>query len=321
MNLTVTDSGSPANTSKISKNVPVWPTPIANFTTNSPQLYCHNITFNDTTTGGTPPYTSWYWDFGDGGSSTEQNTSHRYSIPRTCDVTLIVTDAKGCTNSTTIQVVASDYQGRLRVGTLANVTSATVGTVIEYNITVENTGDVNLTSVLVADSLTGLNVTIPFLEHGTTQTVNTIYTVTESDVCGVYISNRATANGTGPCGFLTPTASGVWWRPCTYTAKLAITKEANVTSATVGTVIGYWINVSNTGNVNVTNVLVRDSITGLNETISALAPGATQTFNTTYTVTELDTSGWRINRATANGTDPCGFLTPTAIGVFGVRSG
>ena len=25
--------------------------------------------------------------------------------------------------------------------------------------------------------------------------------------------------------------------------------------------------------------------------------------------------------ATANGTDPCGFLTPTAIGVFGVRSG
>jgi uncharacterized repeat protein (TIGR01451 family) len=208
VNLTVTDSGT--NTSSISKNVHVWPTPVANFTTNSPQLYCHNITFNDTTTGGTPSYT-YDWDFGDGSSSTERNTSHRYFTYGTYDVTLTVTDANGCTNSRMRQVVASGYTGTMDVKKRANVTGwATVGTVIGYNITVYNRGDVNLTSVLVADTLTGLNETIPFLEHGTNQTVNTTYTVTEADVCGVYIENTATAKGTDPCGLLTPTAIGVF---------------------------------------------------------------------------------------------------------------
>jgi PKD repeat protein len=120
VNLTVTDSGSPANTSNISKNVQVWPTPVANFTTNSPEFYCYNITFKDTTTGGTSPYT--YWDFGDGSNSTEQNTSHRYSNPGTYTVTLNVTDLDGCTNSTTKEVEAEDYTSSLEITKSANVT-------------------------------------------------------------------------------------------------------------------------------------------------------------------------------------------------------
>ena len=172
--------------------------PVANFTSNSPQIYCYGITFNGTAAGGTPPYT-YYWDFGEGSSSTEQNTSHCYSAPGTYDVTLTVTDANGCTNSTTKPVVASGYTTGLSITKEANVTSATVGTVIGYTINVSNTGNVNLTSVLVTDSLTGLSETIDILAPAAFQIVNTTHTVTESEICAP-ISNTATANGTDPCG-------------------------------------------------------------------------------------------------------------------------
>ncbi|MEA2052178.1 MAG: PKD domain-containing protein [Euryarchaeota archaeon] len=296
--------------------------PVANFTSNSPQIYCYNITFNGTATGGTPDYT-YHWDFCDGNSSTEQNPSHRYSAPGTYDVTLTVTDANGCTNSTTKPVVASGYTAGLSITKEANVTSATVGTVIGYTINVSNTGNVNLTSVLVTDSLTGLSQTIPNLTPGALQTFNTTHTVTESEICDP-ISNIATANGTDPCGVAVgpvhASVSVTQW----YNTGLSVIKNTNVTSATVGTVIVYTINVNNTGNVNLTNVLVTDSLTGLSETIPILAPAASQIFNTTHTVTESDLCGIppRIeNTATANGTDPCGYLTGTAQGIFSVSGG
>ena len=55
--------------------------------------FCNNTVFTDTTTGGAEPYTSWYWDFGDGGDSTEQNPMHHYDQPGTYTVTLTVTDS------------------------------------------------------------------------------------------------------------------------------------------------------------------------------------------------------------------------------------
>ena len=281
--------------------------PVANFTSNSPQIYCYGITFNGTATSGTPDYT-YYWVFGDGSSSTEQNTSHCYSAPGTYYVTLTVTDANKCTNSTTKPVVASGYNTGLSITKEANVTSATVGTVIGYTINVTNTGNVNLTKVLVTDSLTDLSKTIPILAPATFQIFDTTYTVTESDLCGSppRIENTATANGTDPCGYLTLTAIGVFSVSGGYTAALSITKEANVTSATVGTVIGYTINVNNTGNVDLTSVLVTDVKLGLSETITTLAAGATRTFNPTYTVTQSDICAPINNTATANGTDQCG---------------
>jgi len=51
-----------------------------------------NVTFTDSTTGSP---TSWYWDFGDGGTSTLQNPSHTYSATGTYTVSLTATNIGG----------------------------------------------------------------------------------------------------------------------------------------------------------------------------------------------------------------------------------
>jgi len=182
--LTVTDSASPPNSDSQSYDVTVYPTPTANFTSNSPQIYCLNITFTDTTTNGTLSYKNWSWDFGDGNGSYEQNPRHLYGDSGTYDVNLTVTDANNCTNSTINQVVASDYNASIKIVKSASPTSATVGDVITYSYVVTNIGNINLTGVTVTDSNLGtviLNRT--HLEPTWVANGTLLYTVNQSDVC------------------------------------------------------------------------------------------------------------------------------------------
>ena len=89
----------------------------------------------------------------------------------------------------------------------------------------------------------------------------------------------------------------------------------------VGDVINYQITVTNSGNQTLNNVLVTDPLTGLSETIPSLAPGESQVFNTSYTLTQqdIDTNGGGDgtidNTATADSdeTDPAGSSTSTTI--------
>jgi PKD repeat protein len=50
---------------------------------------------------------SYRWDFGDGGSATATNPTHRYAAAGTYDVTLTVTYADGTKASKTVQVTVS----------------------------------------------------------------------------------------------------------------------------------------------------------------------------------------------------------------------
>jgi PKD repeat protein len=52
---------------------------------------------------------SWYWDFGDGSMSTEQNPTHTYHHPGTYIVTLMITDNEGATNTTSAFLVVGDF--------------------------------------------------------------------------------------------------------------------------------------------------------------------------------------------------------------------
>ena len=57
-----------------------------------------DLSFSD---AGPNTITDWDWNFGEGGTSTEQNPSYLYQVPGNLPVTLTVTDINNCDNSTT----------------------------------------------------------------------------------------------------------------------------------------------------------------------------------------------------------------------------
>jgi len=74
-------------------------TVIADFSSDI-QYLCHAslVSFYDSSLGFSNPV-SWFWDFGDGDTSTLQNPTHYYGVPGSYDVMLVVTNAEGCTDT------------------------------------------------------------------------------------------------------------------------------------------------------------------------------------------------------------------------------
>lgn len=67
--------------------------PVADFSANPTNgIAPLTVSFNDQSTPGTNPITSWSWDFGDGSSSTAENPQHSYSDSGRYDVQLTVSD-------------------------------------------------------------------------------------------------------------------------------------------------------------------------------------------------------------------------------------
>jgi PKD repeat protein len=83
--------------------------PVASFTaTPTSGLVNLSVAFNDTSTAGDFPITSWYWDFGDGGTSTLQNPTHTYTTGGTYNVTLTVTDSEGFTDTSAPTAITAE---------------------------------------------------------------------------------------------------------------------------------------------------------------------------------------------------------------------
>jgi uncharacterized repeat protein (TIGR01451 family) len=195
-----------------------------------------------------------------------------------------------------------------------------VGDVITYSFTVENTGNVTLTGVTLADGLPGLVWANPDLRDigtlapGATTTITATYTVTQADLNNGSVYNAASVSGTAPDE---STASGGDDETITATqnASLALTKDAislngapvggSRMDASVGDEIIYKLVATNTGNVTLTNVSTVDSLVGTLDCAQPvdLAPGATLECAATYAITQDDIDrGEVVNTADASGT-------------------
>lgn len=84
------------------------PNPVAGFT-NSEACLGLPSSFTDNSTVSTGTISQWSWDFGDGGSSTQQNPSNVYASQNSYSVSLTVTSDVGCIDSYTAisNVIAS----------------------------------------------------------------------------------------------------------------------------------------------------------------------------------------------------------------------
>ena len=201
-----------------------------------------------------------------------------------------------------------------------DVTSVTGGTanvagdVIIYTITVQNTGNVTLTGIMVTDQVEAYAATnatyvsgdaapLGTLNVGETWIYTASYTVTQADIDNNGggdgdIDNTATADSDQ-----TPPDTDNETVPLVRIPALNVTKD--VTSVTGGTanvagdVIIYTISVQNTGNVALTGITVTDQVEAYAATnatyvsgdaapLGTLNVGETWTYTASYTLTQAD---------------------------------
>ena len=202
---------------------------------------------------------------------------------------------------------------------------AKAGDTVTYNFVEQNTGNVTLTGVSIADPLPGLSAltyTWPgaagTLTPGQTVTASATYHLKQSDVDAGRVSNTATGSGTPPTGRPVAPPPPTAQTPLPPAPALTLAKTADASQVTdpakVGETITYHFTETNTGNVTLTGVSIIDPLPGLSALVytwpgtpGILAPGQVVSAVATYKVTQADlNAGLVSNTATGTGTPPTG---------------
>lgn len=159
--------------------------------------------------------------------------------------------------------------------------TASPGDTITYTLTVTNLVGVPQTNVVLSDPLLGLNETIAELPANATISRTVRFAVPANAVPGSVIRNTFIASSDQAPPEETVNEVTVVPGPVT---TLIVRKRSDRTAAEPGETIHYTIEVTNTGGIPATNVVVRDSLTGQQFTIPVIAAGETERVNITFTV-------------------------------------
>ncbi|MCA0297046.1 MAG: CshA/CshB family fibrillar adhesin-related protein [Actinobacteria bacterium] len=200
------------------------------------------------------------------------------------------------------------------------------GDTIRYSFTVQNVGNVPVSTVGVSDSkLTAAGITITcaparLLPGGVaTCSTSTVYTVTAADVAAGSVANSAVATGTDPDGGAvgsdpdtTSTATTLPQPSLTVKKTAGAVQDLDGNGPDQGDTITYTFTVTNNGNVPLSVIRVHDALLSASpiacDTILTLAPSQSGVCTSrTYTVLQADLDRTSIyNTSTATGTDPDG---------------
>jgi uncharacterized repeat protein (TIGR01451 family) len=235
---------------------------------------------NSATASGKDPSNNTVSDQSDDGDDTDGNTTNDDTI----------------TSITTVPSLKAVKAAQTPSGTK-------VGAAINYNITVKNTGNVTITNVSIADTLTdakggalkltsgptfssGTNgATAASLPPGETLTYVATFTITQAVIDAGGVKNTATASGKDPSNNTISDQSddgddtdGNASNDETVTAvplvgSLKAVKTATTSGSRVGDLINYTITVRNTGLVTITDISLADTLTDLNGNPLALTSG------------------------------------------------
>ena len=196
------------------------------------------------------------------------------------------------------------------------------GDEIIFNIHVINNGNQTITGIAITDALVGNTgdntLKVKDLKPGEEDTVRVKYTVTQNDLVKGSVKNEATATGTDPSNKTVSakdeaTATTVETNPSLVVKKDTISQPANGSTYALGETIRYRITVTNTGNLDLTNVKIIDRLANVEKinpkdwTIAKLAVGDSASVEATYTVTKADIlNGEVVNAALAEAGSPDG---------------
>ncbi|RKM91574.1 DUF11 domain-containing protein, partial [Aquimarina sp. BL5] len=212
-----------------------------------------------------------------------------------------------------------------------------VGDIITYTFTVTNTGNVVVSNIVIDDMLTGsisLAVTPSTLAPGEQGLATAEYAISQADINNGEVINSATVMGEDPNGDIVidvsdngdetvddngdndptndETITDIEQLPNLALTKTGIYVDVNGDDLpNVGDEIQYTFTVENTGNVDITNIVLTDPLTGIVVTGGPIDLAAGEidmtTFTATYVLTAEDVLlGEVLNQATVTGQDPNG---------------
>ena len=181
------------------------------------------------------------------------------------------------------------------------------GQQVVYTFDVQNTGNVTISHLAIDDTFSApaapaLETTcaLTSLAPNAITTCTGTYTATQADVDHGRIDNTATATGTDPAGGTVASGRSSAAVTIAATPDLTVTKTADLTKITkAGQVIHYTLTATNTGNVTLRSVVVKDELAppagpaviltcSPDLATTPLAPGDVATCTGSYTVTQAD---------------------------------
>jgi hypothetical protein len=191
-----------------------------------------------------------------------------------------------------------------------------VGDTLEYSLSVTNSGDVTLTSVVVTDALAIVERAasgIETLAPGHTAMYSARYVVTQADADAGQILNSASvtaqslagnsASDTDSVTVLVPAMPGL-----VLNKTVTLTHDVGQVGVSMNDTLTYQFELINVGNQTLDTLRIEDSLPGLGSLVipvTTLAPGASTLATATYVVTKADAErGFIRNLATALANPP-----------------
>ncbi|RYZ52428.1 MAG: DUF11 domain-containing protein, partial [Proteobacteria bacterium] len=276
------------------------------------------------------------------------NTNLKGVLSNTATVSANTASGTALGNLTATKVIPLSSSSSFTVDKSSDRASITkAGDVVNYTITVTNTGNTSINNVAVVDPLLGNSTNT--VNGGDLNTNNILdvaevwiykgsYTVTQADIdnngnslAGSNISslgnliNIATVTGKKPDGSTAGTVSATNLVPIQPAASFVLTKTSDVTQVSkLGDQVVYTVTARNTGDVAINTLIINDPMLNLGYLSGDLNGNGkldvneTWTYRGTYTVKQSDidnngngiTLGKLVNRVTANGRKPDGSSIP-----------
>ena len=191
-----------------------------------------------------------------------------------------------------------------------------VDQVITYTLTLTNSGNQTLTSVVATDPLIpALECEFDTLNAGQVETCTGTYTVTQADVDRGTLTNTAAVTAVSPNGTGVGDETSLTIDMPAAAPQLTMTKVGSPDPfGAVGTTVTYVFTLANTGNVTLFDLNITDAEADPDYScdVARLNVGATDaTCALSYTVTQADKdAGEIINVATVTGRDPFNPIDP-----------
>jgi subtilisin len=238
------------------------------------------------------------------GASARGARPQQNSLPPIVNQASVAVGSKRYTSNTVQTAVvydASQINAAMEVALRAGTDTVRVGHPISYTIRVTNTGTIMLAELMASDAQLGaVPLDTTTLAPQAVAVGTLVYTVTQDDLPGP-LQRTITAQAQPTVGATVSASDRVSVTIAT-TPAIAVGRTANRDSALVGDAITFTYTVTNTGDIDISNVIIRDSRFG------AVAPGTTSlvpaqrtTGTLVYTVTESDLPGPIKSTITASG--------------------